>query len=81
MVRKKFQNYTCGAVGDGDRDLPQCTTAVGRCYLPLWGTAVGVQSFFQKFIIFCLNSYGDKLYMKIVKFNEIYNFVVQSFSI
>jgi hypothetical protein len=28
-----------------------------------------------------LNSDEDKLYMKIVAFNEIYNFVVQSFSI
>jgi hypothetical protein len=28
-----------------------------------------------------MNSDGGKLYMKIVAFNEIYNFVVQSFSI
>jgi hypothetical protein len=36
---------------------------------------------FQKFVIFCLNLDGGKLYMKIVAFDEIYNFVVQSFSI
>jgi hypothetical protein len=36
---------------------------------------------FQKFVILCLNSDGGKLYMKIVAFDEIYNFVVQSFSI
>jgi hypothetical protein len=36
---------------------------------------------FQKFVIFCLNSDGDKLYMKIIAFDEIYNFVVQNFSI
>jgi hypothetical protein len=37
--------------------------------------------YFQKFVIFCLNSNGGKLYMKIVAFVEIYNFIVQSFSI
>jgi hypothetical protein len=26
----------------------------------------------------CMNSYGDKLYMKLVAFDEIYNFVVQT---
>jgi hypothetical protein len=36
---------------------------------------------FQKFVIYCLNSDGDKFYMKIVAFDKIYNFVVQSFSI
>jgi hypothetical protein len=36
---------------------------------------------FQKFVIFCLNSDEDKLYMKIVPFDEIYNFVIQNFSI
>jgi hypothetical protein len=36
---------------------------------------------FQKFVFFCLNSDGGKLYMKIVAFDEIDNFVVQSFSI
>jgi hypothetical protein len=36
--------------------------------------------FFRKFVIF-LNSDGGKLYMKIVASDEIYNFVVQSFSI
>jgi hypothetical protein len=34
---------------------------------------------FKKFVIFCLNSDEGKLYMKIVAFDEIYNFVVQSF--
>jgi hypothetical protein len=36
---------------------------------------------FQKFVIFCLNPDGGKLYMKIVAFDEIYNFVVHNFSI
>jgi hypothetical protein len=36
---------------------------------------------FKKFVMFCLNSDGVKLYMKIVAFDDIYNFVVQSFSI
>jgi hypothetical protein len=31
---------------------------------------------FQNFVIFYLNSDGSKLYMKIVAFDEIYNFVV-----
>jgi hypothetical protein len=36
----------------------------------------------QKIIsFFCMNSDGGKRYMKIVAFDEIYNFVVQSFSI
>jgi hypothetical protein len=30
MIRKKLQNYTSGAVGDGVRDLTPCPTAVGR---------------------------------------------------
>jgi hypothetical protein len=34
---------------------------------------------FQIFLIFLFNSDGGKLYMKIVAFDEIYNFVVQSF--
>jgi hypothetical protein len=33
------------------------------------------------FPFFCFNSDGCKLYMKIVAFDEIYNFVVQNFSI
>jgi hypothetical protein len=37
---------------------------------------------FQNFLIFfCLNSDGVKLYMKIVAFDDIYNFVVQSLCI
>jgi hypothetical protein len=32
-------------------------------------------------VYFCLNSDGGKLYIKIVAFDEIYNSVVQSFSI
>jgi hypothetical protein len=48
-------------------------------------TAVGHggrgQVCFQKFYFFCLNSDEGKLYMKIVSFDEIYNFVVQSFAI
>jgi hypothetical protein len=27
--RKKLQNYTSSAIGDGDRDLPPCLTALG----------------------------------------------------
>jgi hypothetical protein len=34
---------------------------------------------FKKIITFCMNSDGDKLYMKIIAFDEIYNFVVQTF--
>jgi hypothetical protein len=46
MVRKKLQNYTSGAVGDGCRDLPPCPTAIGR-------RAVGRDLVsFQKFVIF-----------------------------
>jgi hypothetical protein len=44
-------------------------------------TAVGVQSVFKDFYFFCLNSDGGKFYMKIVAFDEFYNFVVQGFSI
>jgi hypothetical protein len=36
---------------------------------------------FQKFGIVLLESDGGKLYMKIIAFDEIYNFVVQNFSI
>jgi hypothetical protein len=36
---------------------------------------------FQNFVIFWLNSNGGKLYMKTVAFDDIYNFVVQIFSI
>jgi hypothetical protein len=46
-------------------------------------TAVGHDSrspvCFKKNVIFLFNSDGDKLYMKIVAFVEIYNFVVQFF--
>jgi hypothetical protein len=34
----------------------------------------------KKITIFFMNSDGDKIYMKIVAFDEIYNFVVQTFS-
>jgi hypothetical protein len=86
MVRKKLRNYTSGGVGDGGRDLPSCPTALGGArycstFPPLWGTTVGAQSIFNNLYFFCLNSDGNKLYMKIVTFDEIYNFVVQSFSI
>jgi hypothetical protein len=37
--------------------------------------------FFFKNLYFLKNSDGDKLYMKIVDFDEIYNSVVRSFSI
>jgi hypothetical protein len=37
--------------------------------------------FYKKNCIFCLNSEGGKLYMKMLASDEIYNFVVQSFSI
>jgi hypothetical protein len=37
--------------------------------------------YFQKFVIFRSNSDEDKLYMKIVVFNNICNFVVQLFFI
>jgi hypothetical protein len=65
---KILQNYTSDAVGTAAG-----TTAVGhggRGPIP-----------FQKFVIFCLNSDGGKLYMNIVAFDQIYNFVVQSFFI
>jgi hypothetical protein len=69
--QKDLQNYTSNVVGGGDRDLPPCPTAVG---------ARGPVCF-QKIVIFYLNLDEGKLYMKIVTFNEIYNFVVQSFCI
>jgi hypothetical protein len=76
MVFFFLQNYTSSAVGDGGR---------GACGTVMPAIAVGHISrglvCFQNFLIFCLNSNGGKLYMKIVAFDEIYNFVVQSFSI
>jgi hypothetical protein len=42
---------------------------------------ISVFSLRSKNCNFFMNSDGGKLYMKIVAFNEIYNFVVQSFSI
>jgi hypothetical protein len=35
--------------------------------------------YFQKTITFCMNSDADKLYTKLVAFDKIYNFVVQTF--
>jgi hypothetical protein len=46
----------------------------------VWVVRVWV-SLFLKIVIFCMNSDGDKLYMKFVAFDEIYNFVVQTFFI
>jgi hypothetical protein len=48
--QKNLQNYTSSAVGDGDRDLPSCPTAVGgarycSAFLPTWATAVGFSLF------------------------------------
>jgi hypothetical protein len=42
MIQKFIlQNYTCSAVGDGDSDLPSCTTAVGARGAVASATAVG----------------------------------------
>jgi hypothetical protein len=46
---------------------------------PPWPTAVRF-SLFSKHHNFFMNSDGDKLYRKFVAFNEIYNFLVQTFS-
>jgi transposase-like protein len=86
MVRKKLHNYIYRRGGrrqlharyychDGSytRGTVATTTTVGH--------GGRVQSVFKKIIIFCLNLDGGKLYMKIVAFAEIYNFVVQSFSV
>jgi hypothetical protein len=81
MVRKNLQNYTSNAVGDRSSDLPPWATALGALrLLTPWATAVGVPSIFKSFYFFCLTSDGGKLYMKIVAFDEIYNFVVKVFS-
>jgi hypothetical protein len=86
---KKLQKYKSTAVGHGDSGptfVPH-----GVSYSTVRGCTVATATAvaqggsgpicFQNFVIFCLNSDGDKLYMKIVAFDEIYNFVVQSFSI
>jgi hypothetical protein len=45
-------------------------------------TTVGVSSFSKKIVTFLYeNSDGGKLYMESVSFNEIYNFVAQTFFI
>jgi hypothetical protein len=64
--------------------LPPCPTALGKRSTVATASAVSHGDrgpvCFQKFVIFCLNSDEGKLYIKIVAFDEIYNFVVQSFS-
>jgi hypothetical protein len=76
MVRKRIckrhyaPNATPTAVGGARYRSTSCHRAA----------AVGVQSLFKN-LFFCLNSDGCKIYMKIVAFDEIYNSVVQSFSI
>jgi hypothetical protein len=57
MVRKKLQNYISSAVGDG---TVAPATAVGHVRKG--------SSLFSKFVIFCLNSDGGKLYMKMTRF-------------
>jgi hypothetical protein len=37
-----------------------------------------IQFIFKKSQLFCMNSNGDKIYMKTVAFDDIYNFVVQT---
>jgi hypothetical protein len=45
-------------------------------------TTLVFNSFFKKIVtFFCMNSDGDKTYIKIVDFDEIYKFVVQTFSL
>jgi hypothetical protein len=39
------------------------------------------ESLFKNLQFICLNSDGDKLYIKIVAFDDTYNFIVQSFFI
>jgi hypothetical protein len=64
MIRpKKLQKYTSIAVGDGGTTLSTLHSGRGPVC-------------FQNFITFCLNLDGGKLYMKIVAFDEIYNFVL-----
>jgi hypothetical protein len=71
MVRKKFAKLYIDV--RGTRGNVEPATAVGHDGRGL--------ICFQKILIFCLNSDGGKLYMKIVVFDENYNFVVQIFSI
>jgi hypothetical protein len=83
--QKVLQNYTSGTVGDVVWHLTPCPTTVGGAQYcstscPLGHGGRGPISF-HKFVFFCLNSDGGKLYMKIVAFDKIYNFVVQSFYI
>jgi hypothetical protein len=74
---KNLQNYTSSAVGDCGRDLPRGTVAPST----IVGHGGRGPVCFQKIVIFCLYTDGGKIYMKIVDFDEIYNFVVQCFSI
>jgi hypothetical protein len=71
---------------NGGRDLPLLGTTVGArrgcCsgFLPPFPVAAGTTSL-QKIIIFGMNSDEDKIYTKFVAFDEVYNFVGQTFFI
>jgi hypothetical protein len=66
----KICGWHCGG---GGRDLPRCPTVAPPTAVGHGGRGPDT---FQKFVIFCLNSNEGKIYMKIVAFDEIYNFVV-----
>jgi hypothetical protein len=78
MVRPK--NYTSSATRPtalGSKKMQNYTSsAMGPTAVPHCGSG---PVYFKKIVIFCLNSDGGKHYMKIVAFDEIYNFIVQSF--
>jgi hypothetical protein len=85
MIRKKFAKLYIWR-REGRRQGPTAVPHGGRkardtVAPPTVGHGGRSPVSFQKIIIFYLNSDGDKLYMQIVAFNEIYNFVVQKFSI
>jgi hypothetical protein len=48
---------------------------------PSWPMTVWVSLFSKNHNFFCMNSDGDKLYMKLIALHEIYNVVVQIFFI
>jgi hypothetical protein len=62
--------------------LFQTTAAIvlRRRFLPPFPVTAGTNSL-QNTVTFCMNSDEDKIYMIIVAFDEIYNFVVQAFLI
>jgi hypothetical protein len=77
VSRSVLQNYTEAAIWKGGT-LATAISNVGWHIVAVL-TAIsngGRESTFSKFVICCVNLDEDKLYMKIVAFDEFYNFLV-----